>query len=89
LILYIYFRIELFVDDKSIGRGRLGNRFDKITVREDGGLYLGGLPTNFDTNVGDKAAVSQTLDGCISDVVINGKYVIVFMYTFVVFNIHY
>ena len=64
------------MDDKTIGRGRLGNRFDKITVREDSGLYLGGLPVNLDTNIGDKAAVTQTLDGCISDVVINGKYVL-------------
>ncbi|XP_053394147.1 laminin subunit alpha-2-like isoform X2 [Mercenaria mercenaria] len=66
-------RIELYVDDKSIGKGRLENRFDKITVREDGGLYLGGLPVNFDTSVGNKAVVSKTLDGCLSDVVINGN----------------
>ncbi|KAL4235534.1 Laminin subunit alpha-2 [Mactra antiquata] len=64
-------RLELYVDDKKVGEDRLQNGFAVIEVREDGGLYLGGVPGTFD--VSTQVGTHQTLDGCLSDVIINGK----------------
>ncbi|XP_052775570.1 laminin subunit alpha-2-like [Mya arenaria] len=62
-------KLELYVDDTMVATDRLQRRFSDIAVREDGGLYLGGVPDGL--KVDDQAATSKSLDGCISDVVIN------------------
>ena len=45
------------------------SRFSVITVREDGGLYLGGVPSSL--KVDEQAVTDVSLDGCLSDVVLN------------------
>ena len=65
------YRLEIFVDDEKVGEGRLQRNFDTIEVRENGGLFLGGVPESL--SVENQAATSHALDGCLSDVVINGK----------------
>ncbi|KAH3697066.1 hypothetical protein DPMN_084551 [Dreissena polymorpha] len=62
-------KIEIYVDDKVVATGNLDRQFRDIAVREDGGLYLGGVPEGL--NVDDQAETSKSLDGCLSDVVIN------------------
>lgn len=71
LKIFCAFRLELFVDDKEVGEDRLPSRFSIILVREDGGLFLGGVPVGL--NVDSQVGSDLTLDGCLSDVVINGK----------------
>ena len=51
--------------------GRLRRNYDKIVVREDGGLYLGGVPQGL--NVDNMAGSDASLDGCLSDIVIVRK----------------
>jgi len=64
-------RLDMYVDDVILASDRLQRRFADIAVREDGGLYLGGVPEGL--SVEEQAVSSQSLDGCISDLVINRK----------------
>ena len=66
----VYYRLDLYIDDKVIDNGRLPSNQNTISVREDGGLYLGGVPNSFD--ITGQAPTKQYFDGCISDVVVNG-----------------
>ena len=60
----------MYLDDKVVDNDRLPSNQNRISVREDGGLYLGGIPNSFVIN--DLASTKQYFDGCISDVVVNG-----------------
>lgn len=61
--------MEILIDDIKVADGRLQRRYDVITVREDGGLYLGGVPQGL--KVDDQAVTDVSLDGCLGDVVFN------------------
>ena len=65
------FRLEMFIDDRQVDKGTLPRDGTEISVREDQGLFLGGIPDK--RKVGEMLAVTQSLDGCISDVVIRGS----------------
>lgn len=67
--LYVFFRLDMYVDDVEVATGRLPSRESAITVREDGGLYLGGIPQGL--KVDEQAITDVSLDGCLSDVVLN------------------
>ena len=60
----------MFIDDKEVDSGTLPRDGSEISVRENQGLFLGGIPDK--RKVGSMVAVNQSLDGCISDVVIRG-----------------
>ncbi|WAR23621.1 LAMA2-like protein, partial [Mya arenaria] len=55
---------DLYVDDTMVATDRLQRRFSDIAVREDGGLYLGGVPDGL--KVDDQAATSKSLDGILN-----------------------
>ena len=65
------FRINIYVDDTEVAEGSLKRNFDLLVVREDGGLYLGGVPEGL--KVDNMAGNDESLDGCLSDIVIRGK----------------
>ena len=67
----IYFRLNIYVDDTEVAENRLRRNFDSLVVREDGGLYLGGVPQGL--KVDNMAGSDVSLDGCLSDIVIKGK----------------
>lgn len=64
-------RLQMFVNDAKVDEGRLPRGRSNIVVRENGGLYIGGVPRGFVIN--DMAATNKPLNGCITDVVLNGK----------------
>lgn len=61
------------IDDNEAGSTRLPKGITRIEVLPDTGLFMGGVPDG--VNVGTSASTSQALQGCIRDVVLNGKYV--------------
>ncbi|KAL3869140.1 hypothetical protein ACJMK2_041857 [Sinanodonta woodiana] len=64
-------KLVLLMDDEKVADGSLPSGTTSITVREDGGLYLGGVPEGI--NIDSMASTTKSLNGCISDVVINGR----------------
>ena len=65
--------IELYINDVRAGNGRLttGSRRINSMRGSDGGLYVGGVPDDVDAT--GQAASILSLDGCIMDLVFNGR----------------
>ena len=67
----------MHVDDELVGSAVLspgGTDINNLTP--DGSLYLGGVPQGMD--ITGKAASTQPIRGCLSDVILNKKYVMMF-----------
>ncbi|XP_013397032.1 laminin subunit alpha-2 isoform X2 [Lingula anatina] len=62
-------KLDMFVDDLPVGTERL-SKGSKVEISS---LYLGGVPADLD--IASASATSQPLQGCIRDLVLNGKLV--------------
>ncbi|KAL8600730.1 hypothetical protein ACOMHN_057318 [Nucella lapillus] len=64
-------RIRMLVDDVEVDQGQLPSGVTEIQLGANGNLYFGGAQIN----VNDMASSDVFLDGCISDIIANGKLV--------------
>ncbi|ESP05355.1 hypothetical protein LOTGIDRAFT_227981 [Lottia gigantea] len=64
-------RVALMVDDKKHTEGRLPRGSDQIRIDAGGSLYLGGTPTGL--TLGSNVPTKIPLDGCLSNIIINGR----------------
>ena len=72
--IFSYFRVYVYVDDEQAGAFRLPSGGSLIEDIENGGaIYVGGVPSNIDAL--SVAPTSRYLQGCISDITLNGRYV--------------
>ncbi|XP_071118715.1 laminin subunit alpha-2-like [Haliotis cracherodii] len=64
--------LTMIVDDKRVAEGSLPIGINTIPIDPDKGrMFLGGLPGGFDAS--NMVASRESLDGCISDIIVNGK----------------
>ena len=71
------FSMELYIDDERKGSTTISlNSFSRIEgmLGSQGGLYVGGVPSGLD--VRNMAASLYSLKGCLSDLIVNSKYVL-------------
>ena len=71
------FSIELYLDDERKGSTTISlssiSRIEGM-LGSQGGLYVGGVPSGL--NVNSMAASLYSLKGCLSDLIVNSKYVL-------------
>ena len=60
----------MLVDDVLVAEGELPVGVDQIPLEGNSNLYFGGAPVT----VNDMAASDLYLDGCISDIIVNGRW---------------
>ncbi len=62
----------MLVDDMLVAESELPSGVNSIPMDPiTGRLYLGGIPNGLD--VAGKVAKENGLDGCVSDIIVNGK----------------
>lgn len=62
----------MIVDDKRVAEESLPIGINTIPIDpKKGRMFLGGLPGGFDAS--NMVASRESLDGCISDIIVNGK----------------
>ena len=64
-------RLQMLVDDVEVATGQLPAGVTEIPLGVNSNLYFGGAAIN----INDMAASSNFLDGCISDIIANGRFV--------------
>lgn len=71
LCFYSKFRISLYIDDKECGTLRLSRKVNNVQAPKNGGLYIGGYPSNFEPV--EELETKQAFNGTIKDLVFNRR----------------